>query len=96
MSVASFAEQPFLFCRVCGLEQPSPPWGADGKSPTFDICACCGVEFGYEDSLPAAVEAYRKKWQSAGMKWWILKEKPEGWDLESQLSNIPTEFKKPA
>jgi hypothetical protein len=37
-------------CRVCGLDQQSPPWGVDGKSPTYAICDCCGVEFGYEDS----------------------------------------------
>lgn len=20
------------------------PWGDDGKTPTYDICPCCGVE----------------------------------------------------
>jgi hypothetical protein len=33
---------------VCGLEQGELPWGADGATPSFAICDCCGVEFGLE------------------------------------------------
>ena len=36
-----------LACRVCGKVQDDPTWGEDGKTPTFDICDCCGVQFGY-------------------------------------------------
>lgn len=53
-------------CRVCGLRQGSPPWGEDGKTPSFEICDCCGVEFGYEDASPKAAEAYRQAWLARG------------------------------
>ena len=36
-------------CRVCGLDQGEPIWGEDGRTPTYGICSCCGVEFGYGD-----------------------------------------------
>lgn len=36
-------------CRVCGLDQGFKPWGEDDQTPTFDLCNCCGVQFGYED-----------------------------------------------
>jgi hypothetical protein len=74
-----------MYCPVCGLEQNEPPWGDDGKNPSFDICDCCGVEFGYEDSTPESIESYRKKWIAEGAKW---KRKPENWNLEKQLNNI--------
>jgi hypothetical protein len=38
-------------CRVCGLELEEPPWGDDSKSPTFEHCPYCGVEFGYGDAI---------------------------------------------
>ncbi len=51
-------------CRVCGLAQGDPPWGADGRTPSFNICDRCGVEFGHEDCTPEGVLRYREKWQS--------------------------------
>ncbi|WP_218940109.1 hypothetical protein [Denitrobaculum tricleocarpae] len=74
------------------MEQPEPPWGLDGKTATFDICACCGAEFGYEDSLYSAVVSYREEWKRKGMNWWSEKDKPEDWDVKAQLSNIPAEY----
>jgi hypothetical protein len=80
-------------CRICGLEQPFFPWGEDGQTPTYDICSCCGVEFGYEDATLVAVRNYRKEWIEKGAKWLKPKEMPESWSLEEQLKNIPDEFK---
>lgn len=54
------------YCRVCGLKYEEPPWGFDGKTPSFEICQCCGVEFGYEDATVVGVNRYRKKWISSG------------------------------
>jgi hypothetical protein len=68
-----------LNCRVCGLAQTEPPWGADGKSPNFLICGCCGTEFGYEDCTPAAVEAARERWKARGFDWFCPEERPRGW-----------------
>ena len=79
-------------CRVCGLEQRFFPWGEDGQTPTFDICSCCGVEFGYEDATRLAVQNYREAWLTHGAKWWRRDEMPENWCLEGQLKNVPPDF----
>jgi len=63
-------------CRVCGLRQESKVWGEDGKSPTFEMCACCGVEFGYEDSNLKSIRRYRENWLAEGHKWLILGRSP--------------------
>ncbi|NWA64104.1 hypothetical protein HX773_24715 [Pantoea sp. B9002] len=80
------------FCRVCGLEQLDPPWGDDGKSATFDICDCCGVEFGYEDATLSGIKRYREKWLTNGAKWNITKSIPDNWMLHQQLKNIPEDY----
>jgi len=47
-------------CRVFGALQSDPPWGETGKDPSFDICDCCGVEFGYEDATLSGLKRYRE------------------------------------
>ncbi|NRQ38334.1 hypothetical protein HII36_41880 [Nonomuraea sp. NN258] len=74
-----------LHCRVCGLEQASPPWGADGKTPTWEICACCGTEFGYQDATPKAVMRARTSWISRGYPWHEESARPAAWRLEDQI-----------
>ena len=64
-------------CRICGLIQSDLPWGEDGKTPSFDICSCCGVEFGYQDATIYAIKRYRQKWISEGAKWFQPESKPE-------------------
>lgn len=81
------------YCRVCGLYSEELPYGEDGKSPTYDICYCCGVEFGYEDYTVESTLEYRTKWISEGAKWFTPKEKPDGWNLEEQLKQVPDGFK---
>jgi hypothetical protein len=80
-------------CRVCGFEEPVPPWGEDGATPTFDFCDCCGVEFGYADSSLAGIRRYRERWLAEGAKWHSPQYKPEGWMLEEQLQHIPIQFR---
>jgi len=46
-----------------------PPWGLDGRCPTYEYCPCCGVEWGYQDSLPASVERFRSEWVRRGGTW---------------------------
>ena len=82
-----------LACRVCGKIQNDLPWGEDGHCPTYDICDCCGVEFGYQDCILTAIRSYREKWISQGACWKYLEEKPFNWSLEEQLKNIPLEYK---
>lgn len=79
-------------CRICGSEQVDAPWGDDGESPTYDICDCCGVEFGYEDSTLQGIKIYRSKWLDNGAKWYHKKSEPESWSLEDQLSHVPAKY----
>jgi len=78
---------------VCGLRQEESPWGDDGKTPSFNICDCCGVEFGYEDNNLEAVKSYRKSWLQDGAKWFNSKAKPFDWNLKKQTKDIPSDFK---
>jgi hypothetical protein len=66
-----------LICRVCGKIQDDPPWGEDGKCPNYDICDCCGVEFGYGDCTLKAIRASRERWLANGGEWKYSDEKEE-------------------
>lgn len=85
------------FCRVCGLYIDDKPWGDDNKTPTHDICPCCGVEFGNEDFCLASLKEYRKQWIEKGAKWWDEENptnsphttKPFNWKVEEQMTHIP-------
>lgn len=79
-------------CRVCGLHIFDPPWGEDGKCPTYGICDCCGVEFGYDDVTPEAVKRARSKWLAKGAQWFNTNAQPSDWDQEAQLRLVPAEF----
>jgi hypothetical protein len=80
-------------CRVCGLKQQCPPWEASGKEPSYEICDCCGVEFGYEDSSLKGVITYRENWLAQGVKWFRPSEKPHDWSLEKQMTQIPADYR---
>lgn len=78
-------------CQVCGLNQGFKPWGDQGDLPTFDICGCCGVQFGYEDCTLEGIKEFREKWLREGGNWFSFKEKPQNWSLKEQMKNIPFE-----
>ncbi|NDV97307.1 hypothetical protein D0T84_20740 [Dysgonomonas sp. 521] len=80
-------------CRVCGLYIEDKPWGENGRCPTYEICSCCGVEFGNEDYTIESTKEYRKQWIKKGCQWFNSKKKPENWNLEKQMLNIPAEYK---
>ncbi|GHX40890.1 hypothetical protein VCSRO205_2236 [Vibrio cholerae] len=80
-------------CRVCGLFHEDPPWGEDDKTPTYEICSCCGVEFGYGDTTLENVRALRGGWLSSGCEWLEPSDKPKNWDAEEQIKTIPDHFK---
>jgi hypothetical protein len=82
-----------FYCRVCGFRQQEPPWGKDGKTPSYNICACCGVEFGNEDYSLDAIIRYRNMWINDGAKWFDAKKRSTSWNLESQLDQIPEKFR---
>ncbi len=83
---------PEHYCRVCGLPQADLPWGDDGRCPTYEICDCCGVEFGYEDATLVGVKKARSDWLAKGAPWFAPEARPVNWDLEAQMRMIPLEF----
>ena len=80
------------FCRVCGYDMGYPTWGENGQEPTYEICPCCGIEFGYEDATIKGIRQARQKWIDNGMKWFDMKEKPEKWNPLDQMKNIQQEY----
>jgi hypothetical protein len=80
-------------CRVCGWLLREPPWGVDGRTPLFDYCPCCGVEFGYQDATPSGARSYRERWMARGAPWNDLTERPSDWSLDAQLGEVPDKFR---
>lgn len=78
------------FCPVCGFGGPEgsrAPYDRYGGS--FDICPCCGFQYGVTDDLKhETFESWRTKWIAAGAKWPARKQKPTNWDAAKQLRNI--------
>lgn len=79
-----------MHCRVCGLLQDEPIWGDDGECPTFNICACCGCEFGTEDSSSGGVTRHRASWVATGVAWFDPSRTPADWSRDEQLEHSPS------
>jgi hypothetical protein len=78
-------------CNVCGAPLGEfAPWGDDELSPSFGICDCCGVEYGYEDCSLSSLTAYRANWLAKGGVWINPQAKPDGLSLYQQLQSVPT------
>jgi hypothetical protein len=75
-------------CKVCGLYISPPPWGEDGLSPSYEICPCCGVEFGNEDYTEESIRKYRQQWINKGYEWFEPSERPSDWNPNVQLANV--------
>lgn len=74
-------------CPVCGwagLEDP--PYNRFGN-PDYDICPCCGVEYGYQDA-DGNHARLRALWIEEGMIWHHPGSAPPpvGWDPIAQLN----------
>jgi hypothetical protein len=77
-------------CFLCGYpDLRNNPWSEDGLSPSYDICPCCGMEYGVDDINELAFKLYREEWFSKGRKWFDQQVKPPlNWDLSNQVENI--------
>jgi hypothetical protein len=76
-------------CPVCGypdLEEPA--WDINTGSPSFDICPCCGCEYGYEDAKPEGKMRHLQKWVKSGANWFESDLKPANWNLREQLLRV--------
>jgi hypothetical protein len=77
-------------CPVCGYDRLDEPAYDSFGCATYNICPCCGTEFGYDDSTVAHAEL-RKKWISEGKLWWSKHQlKPNDWDPVRQLKKLPS------
>jgi hypothetical protein len=66
-------------CPVCGFDSLSRPL------EPFDICPCCGTEFGYDDSA-LNHEELRMRWMRTGADWWSAAAvPPPNWSPTAQL-----------
>ena len=80
------SNRPGNHCPVCGFDLGYAPWGESGDVATFDICGCCGIEFGYQDSTDTGLIRARNDWIAQGYPWkGDAKDKPADWDPEAQL-----------
>ncbi|MCW8987861.1 MAG: hypothetical protein OQK75_09365 [Gammaproteobacteria bacterium] len=70
-------------CPVCGYGPLSEPYKSSQElRRSYDICSCCGCEYGYDDD-----ESFYNEWVNNGCNWFDKKEKPKEWVLESQIKN---------
>ena len=76
-------------CPVCGFDGlREPPYNADGDG-SYEICPCCGFEYGYDDhSEGVSHDEFRANWLAAGAEWFDEERRPDDWDLRAQLARI--------
>jgi hypothetical protein len=78
-------------CPVCGYELDEPPYD-EYDYPSYNICSCCGFEYGVtDDDLKYTFESYRKEWENKGYPFRWEKEKPQNWGViaaKKQLENL--------
>jgi hypothetical protein len=72
---------PIEHCPICGFGPFSETYAsAQELRFSFDICPCCGCEYGYDD-----IESHYLNWAASGFQWFNPKLKPEDWCIEAQL-----------
>lgn len=75
-------------CPVCGYPglPESPYVYADKSVASFEICPCCGTEFGNDDHETSYKEL-RDKWVAGGAIWWSDSTPPPAeWNGRKQLN----------
>ncbi len=72
-------------CPVCGFRGLAEPPRDQYGCASFEICPCCGTEFGYDDATRSAA-SLRDSWLAAGGPWRSKSvAPPPGWTPERQL-----------
>lgn len=76
--------------RVPVPDHVEPPYSRHFGMPSYEVCDCCGFEFGNDDE-PGTAEGvsfatYLADWMSRGATWANPRCKPTGWSLEGQLA----------
>lgn len=75
-------------CPVCGFPGLMEPAYDEHGYSSFDICPCCGIEFGYHDFTRTHAEL-RKEWIEKGCPWTsTIEDPPLGWNAAEQLTAL--------
>lgn len=83
-------------CRICGFRPAFPPYGEDGCSASYEICASCGNEYGVTDRHDRQIEQRREDWLRTGPGWYSQHTAPPAdWDPWDQLQQVPDHFRYP-
>jgi hypothetical protein len=70
---------PKMMCPVCGYK------GLTSPPRDYNICPCCGTEFGYDD-FGLSHEELRSRWLRRGANWFSqVTQPPPDWNLYEQL-----------
>jgi len=70
------------YCTVCGYDALTRP-PAD-----YNICPCCGTEFGYDD-VAHSLDELRNLWFAKGAAWFSdHTPPPPEWDVFRQIANL--------
>ena len=68
-----------------------PPYSQYFGDPSYQVCDCCGFEFGNDDepgtAAPSSFREYRDEWLSGGAQWFNPAKRPADWTSERQLRN---------
>jgi hypothetical protein len=66
-----------------------PPYVIHFGTPSYEVCGCCGFEFGNDDdpgtTEPVSFEEYLSEWRANSCKWFNESLKPAPWSLTAQL-----------
>lgn len=85
------AQRPYAKMKAPPLsENLEPPYSTFLGEPSYEVCACCGFEFGSDDEpgtglAGASFTEYRAKWLEGGANWLDPARKPADWDPQRQL-----------
>ena len=67
-----------------------PPYSRYLGYPSYEVCACCGFEFGNDDEPGTgegvSFKAYLAEWIKTGSSWFDPTRRPHDWSLERQLA----------
>ena len=78
-------------CPSCGYDtSDSEIWTTPSSS--HDICDCCGLAFGKDETSLEKIREYRNEWLQHPMLWHNPQAMPENWKLEDQMEHIPPQY----
>jgi len=86
----NLAYPPYADLRsVLAAQGLKPPYGQHFGPPSYEVCRCCGFEFGNDDQPgtadPVSFGEYLHDWMSRDAKWFDPSARPIDWNLEKQL-----------